>query len=472
MTDVDVLVVGAGPAGLAAAQEAVGNGAGVLVLERLDRVGGLARTIDFEGNRFDIGPHRFYTKNDEIRDFYRSSLGDQLVRVQRLTRILYNDLYFHYPLTPVNAMLGVGMGAGIGIAGSYATARARSRLAPKPIESFEDWIVDRFGRRLYETFFKVYTEKVWGIPCHRISADWAAQRIRGLSLGSAIRNALFPSSHSKPRTLTTEFLYPREGAGQVYENISTFVGRSGGRVVTGAAVRRLRRDGMVVREAVVDDGSGGSDTVSAKWFLISAPLTDLIEMTDPAPPPEVVRAARALRYRDHIGVNLVVEGSPFSDQWIYVHSKDVSFARIANYRNFSPAMAESSSVSPLTVEYFSSPGDELARLSDDELIARAIRELRHVRMLAPDQVKAGFVVRSPQSYPLFEIGHESHMETIRSWLHGLKNLLPIGRSGMFKYNNQDHAIATGLSAARTALGLERHDPWEVNIDAVYHEEDR
>jgi protoporphyrinogen oxidase len=467
----DIVVIGGGPAGLAAAHEAVSHGATVTVLERLQVVGGLARTIAFDGCRFDIGPHRFFTKNDEVRQLFTGLLGDDLVRVARQTRILNAGTYFDYPLTPLNAMLGIGVRCGASVAASYAYARLRAISSPSPIETFEDWITDRFGRHLYELFFKSYTEKVWGIPCSQIDAEWAAQRIKGLSLASAVRNALSGNGRGEIKTLVDEFIYPRFGAGQVYQTMADKIRSEGGRVVTEAKTCGLRRHGKRIVAALVESEHGPYE-VEGTFFLTSNPLTELIEMMQPEAPPEVLRAARALRYREHIGVNLLVEGSPFPDNWIYVHSPEVAAARIANYRNFSPDMSCGANISPLTVEYFASPDDQFSVAPDRALIARATDELSRIGLITTDQVRSGFVVRSEKAYPLMETGHQAHVATLRAWLDQLENLLPIGRSGMFKYNNQDHAMATGLLAARTALGVAKFDPWAVNIDAEYAEDGR
>lgn len=467
----DLVVIGGGPAGLAAAHEAVSRGAAVTVLERLQVVGGLARTIAFEGCRFDIGPHRFFTKNDEVRQLFTGLLGDDLVRVARQTRILNAGTYFDYPLTPLNAMLGIGLRSGTSVAASYAYARLRAIGSPSPIETFEDWVTDRFGRHLYELFFKSYTEKVWGIPCSQIDAEWAAQRIKGLNLASALRNALLGSGRGEIKTLVDEFIYPRFGAGQVYQTMADKITREGSRVITGARTCGLRRQGKRVVAALVESEDGPYE-VEGSFFLTSNPLTELIDMMRPEAPPEVLRAAGALRYREHIGVNLLVEGSPFPDNWIYVHSPEVAVARIANYRNFSPNMSSDANISPLTVEYFASPGDRFSTTSDQALIARATDELSRISLITPDQVRGGFVVRSEKAYPLMESGHQAHVAVIKAWLSQMENLLPIGRSGMFKYNNQDHAMATGLLATRTALGVAKFDPWGVNIDAEYAEQGR
>ena len=465
---IDLVIVGGGPSGLAAAHEAVRQGATVRVFERLDIVGGLSRTIVFEGSRFDIGPHRFFTKNGEVRDLFVSLLGEEAVRVSRRTRILNNERYFDYPLTPLSALLGVGPVSGIAIATSYAAARLRAARATVPMNTFEDWVVDRFGRRLFETFFEGYTEKVWGIPCNEISADWAAQRIKGLSLGRALRNALFRDKRGQIKTLVDQFIYPRLGAGQTYEIMAKAIESRGGEVTTGATVSRLRREGNCFVAARIDSDSGPFE-IDGRYFLASAPLTDLVEMVEPEAPEAVRAAARALRYREHIAVNLLVDGQPFPDNWMYVHSADVALARIANYRNFSSAMAASDRLSPLAVEYFAFAGDQLSGASDAAMVAKAVNELCRLKLISREQVSGGFVVRSDRAYPLMKIGHQAHVATIKAWLDQFKNLLPIGRAGMFKYNNQDHAIATGLLAARTALGLKRFDPWRVNIDAEYQE---
>ena len=465
----DLVIVGGGPSGLAAAHEAVGYGAKPIVIEQLDRLGGLSRTTEFQDSRFDIGPHRFFTKNQEVHSLFVNTAADDLLSVQRLTRIFYNNAYFNYPLTPLNALFGVGTLQSLSILFSYVMARARRKNGECRIENFEDWVVDRFGRRLFETFFKTYTEKVWGIPCTEIGADWAAQRIKGLSLATAIVHALVRNKKHKVKTLVDEFIYPRLGAGQLYEKMAVKIQQSGGRVISGARMCRLRRDHMRVCAIEVEDHQSRRYEIEGRFFLVSAPLTEMIEMMEPRPPAEVISACRCLRFRNHIGVNLRVEGRPFPDNWIYVHSKEVGIARVANYANFSSAMSPPG-ISPLTVEYFCFPRDVTWTASEAALIERAKRELAYMKIVSPDQVLNGFVVRSDKAYPVIEIGYERHIATIKSWLDQFNNLLPIGRSGMFKYNNQDHAMATGLLAARTALGLHRFDPWLVNIDAEYQED--
>ncbi len=463
------IVIGGGPAGCAAAYELARHGAAPLIVERLDQVGGLSRTVAHGGCRFDIGPHRFFTKNEEVQRLFEDVVAEDAVRVDRLTRILYQGKFFDYPLTPLNALFGVGpLGAAASFA-SYGAARLRRPLGPEPA-NFEEWLVDRFGDRLYRTFFKTYTEKVWGIPCARISRDWAEQRIKALDLKAAIREALAPRAAGEgPKSLVREFLYPRLGAGQLYEKMAAQVVERGGAVELGTRLVRIEREGWRVR-AVVVAGPGGERTIEADPVLSSAPLTRLVEMLDPPPPEPVRRAAAALRYREHVGVHLHVVGEAFLDNWIYVHSPEVRMARIANYRRFSAEMADRPEVSPLTVEYFCFAGDATSRRSDAALVDDAVRELETVGLIRRRQVEDAFVLRSAEAYPVIEQSSEAHVRTIKEWLDRFENLLPIGRSGMFKYNNQDHAIYTGLLAARTTLGLGRYDPWKVNIEAEYHEE--
>ena len=461
------VVVGGGPSGLAAAFEATRRGASVAVIEKLDRVGGLARTLTRGGNRYDIGPHRFFTMNAEVRNLFVDVLGDDLVKVPRLTRILYGGKYFNYPLTPFNALFGLGISNSIAILASYAAARLHRLVGSPRIDSFEDWIVDRFGHRIYRTFFKTYTEKVWGVPCDRIGADWAAQRIKGLSLTTAIYSAV-RKPKLKIKTLVDEFMYPRLGAGQFYEKMARAAEEKGAEVLLDSTVVAIRRRENLVTGIRIRAGGEERD-VTGDFYLCSAPLTEMLEMMDPPPPQDVLTASRSLRYRNHIGVKLDVRGVPFPDNWIYVHAPEVKAARITNYRNFSAAMATERDISPLTLEYFCFPGDDVWEMSERELVALATEELARLGIVAPDRVIGGFIVRSEKAYPVIEKGYEQHVACVRRWLTTFTNLLPIGRSGMFKYNNQDHAIATGLLAARTALGLGKFDPWNVNIDGEYHE---
>jgi len=465
----DALIIGAGPSGLAAAEEMTKNGAKVSVLEKLDRPGGLSRTVSHEGCLYDIGPHRFFTKNNEVKQLFKSVVAEDGVTVQRLTRIFSKGHFFYYPLSPFNALRGVGLASALRILASYGTVKMKQWVRPRTPQNFEEWTIDQFGSHLYQIFFKSYTEKVWGIPCTQIGADWAQQRIRGLNLSVVVKNALFKSkSWDSPRTLVDQFLYPRRGAGLFYEKLTRRIEDRGSHVLPLCPVVSIQRDGFRVR-SVTTLGPDGKKEFEAKNFMSSAPLTETVQIMNPPAPPQVLAACRSLRYRDHIGVDLKLRGVPFPDNWIYVHSKDVRMARISNYRNFSPDMADRPDVSPVTVEYFTFQNDEIWNRSDDDLIKLATQELEQMKIIKAGQVIAGFVMRNTKAYPVIEIGFQEHINVIKAWLDQFENFQCIGRSGMFKYNNQDHAIMTGLLAARTAMGVGRYDPWLVNNEAEYLE---
>jgi len=466
-----LIIVGAGPAGLAAALEATNNSTKTFVFEGSDRVGGLSRTMQFEDCLFDVGPHRFYTKNEEINALFDEIVGEDLIRVKRLTRIFYEGKYFNYPITPINALLGLGLFNSIAIFVSYAAARTKQILKPYKAKNFEEWTTNQFGSRLYNIFFKTYTEKVWGIPCTEISDQWASQRIKNLNLWEAVVRSVFGSRKKVIKTLVDEFSYPQMGSGQFYSKMAEIIKSNGGQIKFNCPVKRIYHNNQNVEYITVKSVGNEEQRIRGEFFLCSAPLTEMLELLEPPPPLDVLEAARSLRYRDHIGVQLKMRGINFPDNWIYIHSPDVKMARLANYRNFSAKMAGGDDITPMTAEYFTFKGDSVSSLSDAELLDLAVQEICKMELATSDQFVSGFVVRSEKAYPVIDQNSVLHIELIRSWISKFENLFPIGRSGMFKYNNQDHAIATGLLATRTVLGLGKFDPWNVNIDAEYLEED-
>ena len=463
-----VIIIGAGPSGLAAAYELSKNSTDVVLNEQLRQVGGLARTIRRGEARFDIGPHRFFTKSSEIFDLWSNILQKDLLSVPRLTRIFYNNKFFYYPLSPMNAFFGVGPINSGQILISYFSTLLKQRLSRSEPQNFEDWVVQQFGRRLFEIFFKTYTEKVWGIPCTQIGADWAGQRIKGLSLWTAVVNSIFKPKQKKIKTLVDEFVFPRLGAGMFYERMAEEIESHGGKILFGKRSVGFRHEGDRVRSVVLEDDTGHREEIEGGHFIVSAPLTDGLLGFDRAPPLEIQAAANGLRYRSHVGVDLLVEGNPFPDNWIYVHSRRVRLARIANYRNFSREMAPDDRLTPLTVEYFCFTGDDIWTMDEQGLIELAKAELQKMKILRPEQVQSGFCVHSDKAYPVIEIGYDQKVKLLRRYIEQFRNFQAIGRSGMFKYNNQDHGIMTGLLAARNVLGG-NFDVWSVNIDAEYHE---
>jgi protoporphyrinogen oxidase len=471
-----VVVVGAGPAGLSAAYELTRHGTPVTVVEKDLQVGGIARTLGFMGCRFDVGPHRFFSKSAEIESLWTEILGAEIRPVSRLTRIAYRGKFFDYPIRASNAFLNLGPIETARCLASYAQARLRPVAEPK---SFEEWVSNQFGHRLFEFFFKTYTEKVWGISTRELSADWAGQRIRGLNLVEVIRNALLPPAlrggeGAIVKTLVDSFRYPRLGAGQMWEAVAGRLARAGHPVRLGEEVVALRHANGRVLSAVTRDHRGGMLDVLGSEFISTMPIRELIGKLQPAAPSMVRAAADALGYRDFITVNVVVDRAEvFPDQWIYVHDPGVRVGRIANFKNFSTAMVADTGLSGLGMEYFCFESDGMWKWPDAELLDLGRRELVALGICRPDEVKAGMVYRQPKAYPVYDATYQQHLEVIREWLsRALPNLWLVGRNGMHHYNNQDHSMMTGILVARNIALGSTYDPWLVNTDAEYHEEER
>ncbi|WP_165224280.1 NAD(P)/FAD-dependent oxidoreductase [Aquisphaera insulae] len=469
----ETVIAGGGPAGLTAGYELAKHGRGAVVLEADPRmVGGISRTDEYKGYRFDIGGHRFFSKSSEINALWQEILGDEFVTRTRLSRIYYRRKFFHYPLKPLDALVKLGPVRAARIVLSYAKARLRP-IAPE--RSFEDWVVNRFGRELFATFFKSYTEKVWGMSTSEMSADWAAQRIKGLSLTKAVLGALLGGRKSKRgeviKTLIEEFQYPRLGPGQMWETARDRIRELGGAVHNDRRVVRIEHDGSAVRAFLTVDAQGRRCRYHGNHFLSTMPIRELIRAMDPPAPPEVVRAAESLRYRDFLSVVLIVNrAETFPDTWIYIHEPDVLVGRIQNFKNWSPDMVPDHSRSSLGMEYFCFEGDNLWTMADSDLVALGRREIDAIGLARAEDVVDGCVVRMPKAYPVYDDVYQDHLAVIRRWLASLGNLELAGRNGMHKYNNQDHSMMTALLAARNILGLGRYDTWKVNTDAEYHED--
>ena len=458
-----VIVAGAGPAGLAAARDLSAAGVDVLVFEQAARVGGLARTESYRGYRFDIGGHRFLTRVPEIQRQWEETLGDEFLEVPRLSRIFYRGRFFDYPVNLANVVRNLGAWESARIAASYLAARMRRSSGER---TFEQWVTRRFGRRLYETFFKTYTEKVWGMPCSEIGADWAAQRIRGLTLRTAVAGAIH--RRSRVASLAREFHYPRLGPGQMWERYASLIAAAGGTVRVGTAVTRLHHDGRRVDR--VEVGDSHSETLQAGHVISSLPLGTLLERLDPLPPTDVLAAGRALRHRDFILVGLIVDApSTFPDTWLYIHGREALVGRVQNFRNWSADMVPDAGHASLGMEYFCSVGDAVWSRTDAELLELATRELQVLDLAPGARVEDGCVIRQEKAYPVYDAGYRAHVETIRGYLARFENLQTIGRNGTHRYNNQDHAMLAGQLAARNVLG-ERHDVWAVNTEASYIED--
>jgi protoporphyrinogen oxidase len=471
-TATEAVIAGAGPAGLTAAYELSKHGRPCVVLEA-DRtmVGGISRTDVYKGYRFDIGGHRFFSKSEEVNALWREVLGDQLLTRRRMSRIYYDRKFFDYPLRPFDALRKLGPVRAARCVASYLKAKARPI---RPERSVEDWVVNRFGRLLFEIFFKTYTEKVWGMPTSTISADWAAQRIKGLSLTRAVLSTLV-SGRGKTgdaviKTLIDSFHYPRLGPGQMWEMTRDRVRGQGGAVVHDRRVVRVEHDGRNVRAFVAADGAGREHVYRGRHYLSTLPVRHLVRALDPPPPAEVLRAADSLKYRDFLTVVLIVDRpETFPDNWIYVHEPEVRLGRVQNFKNWSPDLVPDSSTSSLGLEYFCFEGDDLWGMPDADLVALGRREITAIGLIEADAAVDGCVVRMPKAYPVYDDAYQEHLAVIRGWLRSLGNLHLAGRNGMHKYNNQDHSMMTALLCARNILGLGSYDPWRVNTDAEYHE---
>ena len=464
-----VFIIGAGPAGLTAAYELAKKGVRSTIVEADNIVGGIARTASYKGYLFDMGGHRFFTKVSLVEKMWKDVLGDDMITRPRSSRIFYKKRFFNYPLEPKNALFGLGVFEAVHCGLSYMWARAFPR---KPEPDFETWVSNRFGRRLFNIFFKTYTEKVWGIPCNEIRADWAAQRIKDLSLRSLVLDALKPKSKKANapkdkviKTLINEFLYPRRGPGMMWEKTQAIVEQAGSRVHMNTPVEKIEWE-----PGRVTGVCAGGQRFEAEHFISSMPIRELIHSLEPAAPAELKKAADNLHYRDFLTVALIVKDrNLFPDNWIYIHEPDVKVGRIQNYKSWSPEMVPDPENTCLGLEYFCFEGDGLWTMSDEDLIGLARKELSQLGLAREEDFVDGTVVRVKKAYPVYDETYLEAVTIIRQWLTAnVPNLQLVGRNGMHRYNNQDHSMLTAILAARNIMGSS-FDLWQVNVDAEYHE---
>jgi protoporphyrinogen oxidase len=459
------LVLGGGPAGLTAGYLLGKAGRDVVVLEAEDQVGGLAKTVEVDGYRFDLGGHRFFTKSVEVDTLWHEVLGEEFLLRPRMSRIFWNNRYLDYPLRGPDVIKKLGPVELARCMASYLRAAARRN---KVDDSLEDWVSNRFGRRLFELFFKTYNEKVWGVPASEIRAEWAAQRIKGLSFFSAAKAAFFGNKGNKVKSLISEFNYPRFGPGQMWDAMTEAIDEQGGEVRLESPVDRLE----VVGDRIAEVSAGGVTYTLPDAVISSLPLRNVVEMISPPPPQEVLDAARGLRYRDFLTVALVVDGADlFPDNWIYIHEPSVQVGRIQNYRSWSPWMVPDPDKACVGLEYFCFAGDELWNMKDDELVELASRELEQLGLAPRSKVERGFATRVPKAYPIYDADYAERVAVVRAWLDGIENLQQVGRNGLHRYNNSDHSMLTAMRAVDNLLAGAHHDIWEVNAESVYHESD-
>ncbi len=460
-----VAVLGAGPAGLTAAHVLARQGVEGTVFEADGVVGGIAKTVEFNGYRFDLGGHRFYTKLKPVERLWEETLGDEFLMRPRLSRIYYRNQYFHYPLQARNVVRQLGLLESIRCVLSYFAAHLR---AGGREETFEDWVTARFGRRLYERFFRTYTEKVWGIPASEIRAEWAAQRIKDFSFRHAVASVL-GRSRETPTTLIERFRYPRLGPGQMWEAFQRRVEEAGIPVLLNHRIDTLyHADGVVGRVRVRTNGSEREFPVDG--VLSSIPLSELVLSLDPPPPDAVVAAAHRLLYRDLCVVALIIdEEQPFPDNWVYIHDPDTRAGRVQNFGAWSDSLVVPGTTC-LGVEYFCFEGDEIWQLPHEEAVLLATKELAHIGLIDPAKVIDGVKIRVPRAYPMYGEGFRDDVARIRSHLETFENLQTFGRNGLHRYNNQDHSMWTAILATLNLTAGADYDVWSVNTEAEYLEE--
>lgn len=464
------VILGAGPAGLAAAYTLSKHSKIITVVEREAQVGGLAKSFHFRGFILDYGPHRFFTKLSPVIRLWNEVLGSEQVTVKRLTRIFYGGKYFSYPIHAKEVLFALGIKETFHILYSYLISRLFPNLNP---QNFAEWIIARFGKRLFSIFFEGYTEKLWGIPCTEIESEWAVQRIKGLSLSKAIRNAIFGNS-GKVKSLIDQFQFPRLGSGQLYDRICDRLHEQDQSILLNTEVISCHHDGFKITHVVLRDRQTGKESlVSCSHVISSIPLNLLVQQMQPAPPPEVMAAAKSLQFRNTILVYLIVNGeSLFPDNWLYINDAKVCLGRVTNFANWSPDMLPNPSISqtPLCCEYWCNSNEVMWQESEDILIANAIAELRQIKLLGNQTISDAFVIRLPRTYPVYTGNYREAINTIQNYLSEFSNLQLIGRYGSFKYNNQDHSLLMGIWAAENIIGLSKHDLWSVNSDTEYGEE--
>ncbi len=464
-----IVVIGAGPAGLTSAYLLAKQGYRVTVLEGTGDIGGISKTAQYKGYRFDIGGHRFFTKITPVQALWEELLADEFIDVPRLSRIHYRGRYFNYPLKALNALTGLGLINAVRIVISYLDAQ----INPSPVEdTLDQWVTNRFGKRLYEIFFKTYTEKVWGIPCTEVRAEWAAQRIQGLSLARAILSATSLNRRSTDiKSLINSFKYPRYGPGQMWETCAQKVQELGSEVLMHHLATHIElTDGRA--SAVVAQTPDGERRFEADHVISTTDIRALVRALGDAMPDTAKRAGEGLAYRDFLTVALILERQDlFPDNWIYVHTPGVKVGRIQNFNNWSAAMVPNPAHTCLGLEYFCFEGDGLWNSTDAELVALGSKELEELGMAKASDVVDGTVVRMPQAYPTYDGHYREHLDEIRRHIDPIPNLHTVGRNGMHKYNNADHSMYTAMLTLENMHGA-THDVWGVNTDFDYHEEQK
>ncbi|MBA3421031.1 MAG: NAD(P)/FAD-dependent oxidoreductase [Thermoleophilaceae bacterium] len=458
------VVLGGGPAGLTAGYLLAKQGRPVLVLEAEDQVGGLAKTVEHDGYRFDLGGHRFFTKAKEVDALWHEVMREEFLLRPRMSRIYWNGKFLDYPLNGTDVIKKLGP---IELTRSFLSYLRAALFARKGNEqNLEEWVSNRFGKRLFTLFFKSYTEKVWGVPTTEIRAEWAAQRIKGLSFMSAAKAAFFGNKGNKVKSLIDQFHYPRFGPGQMWDTMTEEIERLGGEVRLNAPVHKLH-----VENGRIAEVEAGGERIRPGAVISSLPLRSMVGLLSDEADAEVAEAARGLRYRDFLSVALVLDGEDlFPDNWIYIHEPSVEVGRIQNFRSWSPWMVPDPSKACVGLEYFCFAGDELWTMKDEDLVKLAAKELDQLGLASAEKVERGYAVRVPKAYPMYDADYAERVEKIRAFLESFGNLQQVGRNGLHRYNNSDHSMLTAMRAVENLTSDTAHDLWAVNAESVYHEE--
>lgn len=462
-----IAVIGAGPAGMTAAYEIskqLGKQVSALdVFEKSDRVGGLSRSIDLWDQRVDLGPHRFFSHDTKINTLWLEVVRDRYNIVNRQTRIYYKKRFFDYPIRAFNALIGLGIFEAVRCFFSYLAERM---FPTRDTSTFEGWVISRFGKRLYSIFFKTYSEKLWGISCTELDSDFAAQRIKKLSLFEAIKNAIFQGKGNKHATLVDQFAYPIGGTGSVYESMQEQIENRGGQVHVNTGVEKVITSGGVTHSLQLENG----EIREYDHIISTMPISLLVERLPEVPLP-VLEQAKKLTFRNTILVYLRVDRSNlFTDQWLYIHEQSVDVGRVTNFRNWLPSVYGKSGSSILCLEYWCYFDDELWNQDQEELIIKAGKEIVRTGLVNEGDVKEGHVVRLPRCYPVYFSGYRDIMKPVEAYLTSVEGLHAIGRYGAYKYNNQDHSILMGMRVSENILDNAGHDLWAINTDYEVYQE--
>ena len=459
---IDAVVIGAGPAGLAFACRFAEKDKSVVLMEASPFVGGLARSISLWNSTVDLGPHRFFSSDPVVNKYWHSHIREDFEFINRITRIYYKGKFYNYPLRAWNAFSNLGI---IDSVVAFFSFLKVSIFKLKQDGSLETWVSSRFGKKLFEIFFKTYTEKVWGIDCKNIDADWASQRIQGLTLWKAIKGALMSNKGNKIKTLVDEFAYPKGGNSLFYERQTEFLAKKNAQIRLKDPVRRVVIENMKV--IGVENNKG--EFVETNLVISSMPLTILVQGL-PNVPFRVLESTKKLRFRNTILVYLLINASNlFPDQWLYIHDKTLKHGRITNFNNWSNSMIGDTSKTILCMEFWCYDEDVIWESSDKVLIELAISEIKKTGLINENEILDGHVIKLSKSYPVYEKGYSQHLQTITDYLDQIEGLFPIGRYGSFKYNNQDHSILMGIVAADEILQSKKPQLWAINTETTYQE---